>query len=178
MNVLSLSLSRCLRAGAKAPARGGQGAKPSGIFLWGLLADPLLAGLKRLKNDYASLTQKNFTHQKPQTFNHPITTTHLNSHSPSPLLFLAFVSLALFASSACSTSSHKDQHLLRVLQREEDVLTALKRERTKSDLTEAIAPNPILSNSEMRLIEALTELQEANKLVREALQTESKEKRQ
>lgn len=177
MSILNSCLNSFSQAGAKAPAQRGLGTKSSGGFFWRLISGAVLAGrLKALK--VTSVVR----HKRIQTTNsqfHLIPRSSLHSHAGnfSGTLFVITVVGLFFLSSACSTSAHRNQHILRILDRENDVLTAIQKDRAREELTAVITPNSTLSDSEMRLQRTLSELQEANKLVRQALEPQTKEKK-
>lgn len=159
--------------------QGGLGAKPSeklnhgsAFFIGGVISHPILARKKRYKywstkglSKNSQQAQANDSHGSSKSYRSNI---HKLSQ-PVPAIFALLISLSL---TGCSSTQKRDRKIVRVLERQHEVLTALKNERKRPALVEAISQNDESNASEKLLNDALKELEKSNEVLQSALKKE------
>ena len=129
----------------------------------GVLAAPMLASLNntQLKKSDNQQQNKGTKMNKPKPQKHqttPYKLTHLISVT-SLLLFSIFTS-------SCSTTCHRREAALHVLEQQNTVLQVLKTERESGEVQTKTANDPALSKAEAHLREAMKSLTESNQALK------------
>ena len=153
-------------SGERQFTRGGLGATPPDVFSGTALADPMLASLNitQLKNSETTTQNQRKQMNKPNNKKNQTQPSQLKQF----LIQITLLSLTL-SSTSCSTSQHRHDAAVRVLDQENIVLQALASERASSAVETKVSRDPALSRAEAHLAEAIKRLTESNQALRSEL---------
>lgn len=146
--------------------RGVWGAQPTRSFLGGEISLPLLARTENTLLNYSDTNEqtKETKMNKPKSRPNLLTPKNLNSR----LLILMCLSLPI-VTTACSSTCHKRQLALRVLDEQSELLRRIKVERGAEPVSKKVQADPTLSTAESHLEEAIEAILDANASVKTVL---------
>lgn len=162
----ALLRGRALFLGESKTRRGVWGAQPTRSFLGGEISLPLLARTE--------ITQLNYSDNNEQTKGTKMNNlkSRLNLLTPknfnSRLLILMCLSLPI-VTTACSSTCHKRELALRVLDEQSELLRRVRVERKAEPVSKKVKADPTLSTAESHLEEAIEAILDGNASVKTVL---------
>lgn len=159
----ALLRGRTLFLGESKTRRGVWGAQPTRSFMGREISLPLLARTENTQPNYSDTNEqtKGTKMNKPKSRLNLLTPKNPNSC----LLILVCLSLPLF-STACSSTCHKRELALRVLDEQSELLRRVKVERQAEQVSKKVQADPALSTAESHLQQAIESMLDANASVK------------